>query len=281
LTTDTTGGTNGSFGNENTGYVWANQITASASGTLTTIGLNVSTAAGHICVAIYADSGNKPTGSALGSSASVSAVSGWNDLNVSGSVSIVQNTKYWLVWQCDSSSLIPYAAATGSPETYALVEGTYGNWPSGTWSVGTSQIANLRMTYSSGATPVAAAASFGIGFSGAGSPTGLASVAASPSFGIGLGGSGVATALSAVSASPSFGIGFNGSASPNSLSSVVASVSFSIGFDGSPTSIQTLTSVPASASLGIGFSGAASVTTVSVVTTHIFILLGDIAIQLM
>jgi hypothetical protein len=135
----------------NANYQQESPVTASASGTLQTVGANVQTAAGSIRVGIYSDDGTGKPLTLLGQSASTPAVSGWNDLTITSPPSIVSGTKYHLVVNTDSGSLRLYYKSSAGEYYYAK---TYGPFDA-TWAGSTTQgfLFNMRMTYSTGPPP--------------------------------------------------------------------------------------------------------------------------------
>ncbi len=146
--TDTIGDTSSSQSGEQN-WAQAVPITASASGTLQTVGVNIQTAAGNLRVAIYADSSGAP-GALLGQSSSVAAVTGWNDVSVT-SVTITASTKYWVAVNCDSASLSVYVKFGQPPQSLAYRAWSYGAFPNPFGSpTYTSQTYNMRITYSTG-----------------------------------------------------------------------------------------------------------------------------------
>ena len=126
--TSTTIGGTGSHGTFGANVLDGDAITASASGTLSSVGINVYAAYGHIRGAIYStyNSTSKKFGGLLGQSGSTTAVTGWNDLSISGSVSITQGTTYYIAFQADSSNLNTYFNNGG---TYYHVAYTYNAFP--------------------------------------------------------------------------------------------------------------------------------------------------------
>ena len=147
--TDTIGDTTGA--NSWYGYISSYQITATSSGTLQSIGINLQpTPTGHVQVAIYSSDASQPS-SLLAYSASTPAVSGWNDLDVSSfNIPIVAGMTYFVVFEVDSPTINYQNIAGGNSYYYIL---PYGSFPS-TWNGGiagnqASQLANMRITYSS------------------------------------------------------------------------------------------------------------------------------------
>ena len=140
------------------GQVEIFSITATASGTLSSIGLNLKSAAGNIRVAIWDVSGNL-----LGESSSTTAVVGWNDLAITG-VSIVNGTPYRLGYQQDNSSTTVYYEWAPGEESY--ISQSYGAFPNplGSPTVG-NFIRNMRMTYNTAsATIIFTSSPTGTGF---------------------------------------------------------------------------------------------------------------------
>lgn len=150
MTTDTIGSSGDPRGGW-PGYSFAQQITASASGILQTIGVNITLANGNFRVAIYDDDNNKP-GNLLGESASTAAVAGWQDLAIPGGVVIVAATKYWLACQQEPLAIpMRYYFQSGAgllkrgfyAKTYSAFDAT---WPISYLS-DNANTANWRMTY--------------------------------------------------------------------------------------------------------------------------------------
>jgi hypothetical protein len=125
-------------------FVFASSFSASASGTVTKVGINVAGAGGSVMTAIYSDSGGTP-GNVLGTSTSTGAVNGWNDLPLTTPVSMTSGTRYWLAVESSSSSTSLYWAAAGSYYRSGQTYGTFPN-PFGTPS-STSIALNMRITY--------------------------------------------------------------------------------------------------------------------------------------
>ena len=139
------------------GNILAYTITASQSGTLQTIGLDVQSASGSLAVAIYSTLTGTPTLTGLlGQSSSIAAAAGWNDLSIPGSVSIVQGSTYYLAFQCSSNSLAVYGPASGTQYGTGYA---YGSFPSTTSTLSTStQTLNMRMTYSTAGSTITSTA---------------------------------------------------------------------------------------------------------------------------
>jgi hypothetical protein len=145
MTTDTQGDTTQHTGNF-TGYVTGNQLlTANASGTLQTVGINLQAAAGNIRLAIYDDDGSGHANNRLGQSASTAAQVGWNDHTIS-SVSIVEGQNYHLEWQEDNNTTAVYYATTGLAAYKSQAYGDFPN-PMGSMSNYANHMWNMRMTY--------------------------------------------------------------------------------------------------------------------------------------
>ena len=145
-TTDTIGSTSGTTNGPNVLFGYA--ITASASGSLSSIGVNVkTTASGNVRLGIYSTLTGTPTFTGLlGQSASVSAPTGWVDAAVIG-VTIVQGITYYLAVVSDENTIF-YANASAGTEYYKGI--TYGSLPDPTPTLTSdTTTANMRMTYSS------------------------------------------------------------------------------------------------------------------------------------
>jgi hypothetical protein len=137
-------------GNTPSGYLRFSSITPSASGTISSLGLNVYTAAGNIEMAIYSDLSGAPD-TLLGYSASTPCVTGWNDLPLITPVDVTSGTLYWLCLQHDSS-IYTYRLSSGGQQLYQSQ--TYGAFPdpvSGTLS-SNAITHNMRITYAAGMT---------------------------------------------------------------------------------------------------------------------------------
>jgi hypothetical protein len=107
MTTDTIGGT--AQHGHNTSYLLGFHIQASASGILTSVGVNVESYDGNLRLAIYSTySGGKFSG-LLGQAEAV-AHAGWNDLPITG-VTIVQGTTYYIDIQQSSGYCDLYIGA--------------------------------------------------------------------------------------------------------------------------------------------------------------------------
>lgn len=145
MTTDTQGDTTQHISSF-TGYVAGNpSITASASGTLQTVGINLYAAVGNICLAIYDDDGSGNANNLLGYSASTAAQVGWNDLTMPG-VNIVQGTAYHLEWEENNNTTAVYKATTGLAKYKAQAYGSFPN-PMGSMTNYANTMWNMRMTY--------------------------------------------------------------------------------------------------------------------------------------
>jgi hypothetical protein len=144
MTTDTQGDTTQHVASQ-TGYVEGNQsLTASASGTLQTVGINLYAAAGNIRLAIYDDDGSGNANNRLGQSASTPAVVGWQDLAISG-VNIVQGQNYHLEWQVDNNTTAIYYGTTGLAKYKSQAYGDFPH-PMGSMTNYANHMWNMRMT---------------------------------------------------------------------------------------------------------------------------------------
>lgn len=125
--------------------IYSASVTASASGTLQTIGVNMDTAAGSIVIGIYADSSGAP-GALLAAATPATTVTGWNDLDVrSASVGITTGTHYWLAYQTSASCRVYDTGSAFGDYLLHTYDGAMPN-PFGTPG-GNTVIINARMTY--------------------------------------------------------------------------------------------------------------------------------------
>ncbi len=146
MTVDTIGSTAGhdGFG----GYAAAGKITASASGTLTTVGINNYNSLNNYRLGFYSHNvgGDKPA-SLLGETGILNTTAGWVDTNV-GAISIVQGTSYWVALQHYLvASVYDTDVADGARNSYYVKA-----WDAfdATWAASTERTQycpNLRMTY--------------------------------------------------------------------------------------------------------------------------------------
>jgi hypothetical protein len=155
-TTDTIGNcaASNSF---SSGIIIAQKVVASASETLTSIGVNFAADAnsGNVVVGIYADTGGTaPTGAALAyGTGSYTGASGWVDVtSLSAYPSIVASTSYWLASNPSTAKLICWEqpGATGKYYIYGY-DGTLPTWST---SGDTAYVVNMRMTYGAVQAPV-------------------------------------------------------------------------------------------------------------------------------
>lgn len=150
MTTDTIG----TIANNGTlfGSLLSFPITASASGPLTSIGVNCKTASGNIRVAIYSSRNSTTLSGLLGQSSSVAAVSGWNDLAIPG-VTIVSGTTYYLALQASDGSNCALYYQSGQTNA----QGAHASYSYGVFtdpvSIGLgNNLFNMRMSYTSSTT---------------------------------------------------------------------------------------------------------------------------------
>jgi hypothetical protein len=143
--TDTTGGAAMNH-NAAYGYLIGDPITASASGSLVSVGLNVASAVGNLRLGIYATKSATPTYvTLLGQSASTPAVTGWNDYPMTKPVVIVKGATYYPAFQQSSSSCYVYDAGTGA--NYYCAFG-YAPFPDPSGTLGTGGVTwNMRIIY--------------------------------------------------------------------------------------------------------------------------------------
>lgn len=138
------GGTTGT-GTNDANYIEASSITATTSGRLFSLGLNIETAAGNIRLGLYSTYSGGVFSGLLCQSASTSAVAGWNDLSVT-SIKIIQGKTYYLAWLCDSNSLKIYYDASSTDYYVSYAYNTFPD-PTGTLTVLPGVTFNIRMTY--------------------------------------------------------------------------------------------------------------------------------------
>jgi hypothetical protein len=151
--TDTVGGTSaGEIGNpENTLYV--QPLTASSSGELQSIGINLNNNGGFFRLGIYAVLDGTPKATTLlWQSASTPCTPGWNDITVSeDTVNIVGSTTYYISVIGDSDAAYFYCN-TDSDLKYEFR--TYGAFPDPTGTLNSlSYTANMRITYATEVAP--------------------------------------------------------------------------------------------------------------------------------
>ena len=143
IVTDTIGTTDNT-GDGNNGYLAGSAITASQTGTLSTVGINIATPFGNIEAAIYNTYSGGSFSGLLGQSISNATKTGWNDLVIPGNINIVAGTTYYVVWTSDS---LPYRYYSSSGTTY-LAAMSYGAFPSTTntlYSIAATE--NMRIKY--------------------------------------------------------------------------------------------------------------------------------------
>jgi hypothetical protein len=154
LTTDTVGGTADGGYNGLQGNPWAVPVTASASGTLTTIGVNMYDAnTGRSArVGLYTDNGSNRPNSLICESNAFTPVNGWNDVAPTSLPAIVTGTKYWIAIQMNSGYEYVYVTTAADACVYgaALAFGAF----DATFNTPTLYTNgwNLRITYASSIT---------------------------------------------------------------------------------------------------------------------------------
>jgi hypothetical protein len=143
----TTADTIGSTANNATtsGFITGSAIVATASGTLTSIGINIQTAAGNIRVALYSTYSASKFSGLLGQSADTVAVGGWNDLSI-GAVAIVSGMTYYIGLQASSGTLKMYYAASGTQYYVTAAYAAFAD-PTATLSSQSGYCDNMRITY--------------------------------------------------------------------------------------------------------------------------------------
>ena len=142
-TTDTVGNTSLNDSGNNGEVIWVH-ITASKSGALASVGLDVQgTGGNNLRLAIYDSSSNL-----LGQSADVAAVANWNDLAITG-VSLVNGSQYKLAFQVSGSGNHQYYYNNTPTVSSWRTAQAYGAFPSTVPAEsGTAKgLYNMRMTY--------------------------------------------------------------------------------------------------------------------------------------
>ena len=151
-TSDFIGGSSGTenFGGTNQWYFLP--ITASGSGTLQNVGINVSTPSGTFTMGLWSDSAGAPN-NLLGNSPVVSMSSGWNNEIIPGSVSITLGTTYWIGIDTSDAAAAIFVAGFTTPTCVTAVL-TYPSYPSPPTCVyqGPDSNYNEQMTYGSSST---------------------------------------------------------------------------------------------------------------------------------
>ena len=151
----------GDFDSGNQGLVSVTQVTSGVSGgTLNSVSIyigEISSGSNGLKLGIYTDNGADAPGTLIaGSSEFTPIANSWNTIPLSGS--IAANTKYWLAYRIDNSS-IKYGFGSGSGRTAWLTTSYASAWPSnyGTpTGTGTNEHWDLHMTY----TPTASVDNF-------------------------------------------------------------------------------------------------------------------------
>lgn len=146
LGTDTVGSLTDS-GDSN--FMNAMQVTAGASGTLSTLYANIGTTLGTSPnnqgqMAIYTNNAGVP-GTLLSNSSSTTLASGWNSFALSSPVNIVNGTIYWIAYNTNGTTSaqnnLRYESTGG---TVRYTGQTFGTWP-GTFPAGTSSSFKFSM----------------------------------------------------------------------------------------------------------------------------------------
>jgi len=144
--TDTVGSTSGTNGWN--GYIVMTKINASASGTLQTIGVNLQSICTGIEVGIYNDNSGTPN-LLLGNSSNIAPTTGWNDVSISGGISITSGNYYYLALEenggCTNYQNVFPDSGTNPIFYVSQTYGTWNNWSGGSGPVSEAQ--NMRMTY--------------------------------------------------------------------------------------------------------------------------------------
>jgi hypothetical protein len=137
-----------------TSYIYSADFVAAAAETVSAIGIEVGTPAGHVNLAIYTDSGGAPS-SLLGQTGSTAvSISGWNDIPLSSSISLTSGVRYWLTFQTDTNSLTIHSGYGASGQNGYVKAMSYGSYASSFGSGSASPWPpTMRTTYTSGPPP--------------------------------------------------------------------------------------------------------------------------------
>lgn len=128
----------GVFGEQNIGtkdngydndYMLATRFQANGFGTLTALVVYVYQGTAKLNVAVYSDASGAPD--SLLASGTAQGVTGPGWFTFPGfSLSIINGTYYWLVFNCDSPSLCFGFTYSGATNAFASLSQTFGSWPS-------------------------------------------------------------------------------------------------------------------------------------------------------
>jgi hypothetical protein len=154
-TVQTIGGTTYAGSITNPGQTWASPITASSSGVVQNIGIDIASASGNLALATYSDNSDQP-GSLLGNSTVYAMQNGWNNLTIPQSVLITSGTRYWLVIESDSTGSSGYEPYLIYPSYICAKNGFSGfSWadPFAASTCGNNALPYMEMTYAPTAAP--------------------------------------------------------------------------------------------------------------------------------
>lgn len=133
-----------------TGYIRGYAITASDSGILQTIGINLYAAAGNVRIAIYSTYSGGVFSGLLADSGSLAAVSGFHDYAMPP-VTITVGVVYYVCLQFDDTGSDIYYIASGVSRAVSF---SYGAFPDPTGYLDTYyNTVNIRMTYQAATLP--------------------------------------------------------------------------------------------------------------------------------
>lgn len=151
-TTDTIGGTAGGAANlAGANYNQWYLVCASDSGTLTTLGMNFASCTGNYALSIYTNSivTNAPTAWLGNTVPTACSGTGWKDVAVPQTVSIVVGTCYWIGENIDNGATTFYVDSNANYNMLYYKGNSFVSWP--TPVVGASSVLdnvfNARMTY--------------------------------------------------------------------------------------------------------------------------------------
>jgi hypothetical protein len=153
MTTDTIGDTSNTTGNY--GQLMGYPVVASASGTLTSVGINIYNAGGGgtVMVAIYSTMDGTPKFTGLLGQGEADVASGWLDIPISGNVSIVQGNTYYICYQVSAAATSNYVNFSTGVQKYLSQSYATFTDPTGTLSDAGASTANMRIIYTVTGTP--------------------------------------------------------------------------------------------------------------------------------
>lgn len=131
------------------GYVTAQRVQASATGTLQILGYNGQAGSGQIKLALYSDSGGNPA-NLLAYTNPATFATGWHDLAVVTGVTITAGTYYWICFTKSATDIALYTNNAGGNTPYYALSWGSAFLASTSWTAGSYKESNVRMTYTNG-----------------------------------------------------------------------------------------------------------------------------------